>query len=57
MNPIIPPSALDKIVGQTELFNLGMATGLGEEKLLIQTYLTLLKNWPYITSCLYGGVG
>ena len=31
------PSCYGYIVGQTELFNLGMATGLGEEKLWILT--------------------
>ena len=33
MNPTIPPPAMDKIVGKTEIFNFGMATGLGEGKL------------------------
>ena len=33
MNPIIPPPVMGKIVGHTGLFNLGMATGLWEEKL------------------------
>ena len=33
MNPIILSLAMCKIVGQTELFSLGMATGLGERKL------------------------
>ena len=41
MNPII---LLQAIVGQIGLFNLGMATGLGERKLWIQTCLTLLKT-------------
>ena len=31
MNPAILPPAMDKIVGQIELFSLGMATGLREE--------------------------
>ena len=33
MNLIIPPPAIGKIVGQTGIFNLGMATGLEEGKL------------------------
>ena len=33
MNSIILYSAMDKIVGQTELFSLGMVTGLEEGKL------------------------
>ena len=33
MQPIILLSAKDKIVGQTDFFNLGMATSLGEGKL------------------------
>ena len=33
MKPIILPPAIIKIVGQTELFNLGMVTGLREGKL------------------------
>ena len=37
MNPIILPPAMSKIVGETVLFNLGMATGLEEEKLWIYT--------------------
>ena len=36
-------SILSPAMGQTELFNLGIATSLGEGKLWIQTYLTLLK--------------
>ena len=32
MNPIILPPAMGKIVGQTMLFNLGVATSLGEGK-------------------------
>ena len=35
MHPLILFPAMGKIVGQTELFNLGMATDLGEEKLWI----------------------
>ena len=31
MNPIILPSAIGKIVGQTELFNFGVATRLEGE--------------------------
>ena len=33
MNPIILPSAMGKIVGQTRFFSLGEATSLGEGKL------------------------
>ena len=33
INPTILPPAMHKIVGQTELFKLGMATGLGVGKL------------------------
>ena len=33
MNPTILTSAMGKIVGQIELFSLGMATGLGKGKL------------------------
>ena len=33
MNPTIFPSAMDKIVGQTGLFKLGVAASLGEGKL------------------------
>ena len=43
MNPIILPPAMGKVVGQTRFFSLGEATSLGEEKLWIQTCLTLLK--------------
>ena len=32
MNPTILPPAIGKLAGQTNLFNLGMATGLGEGK-------------------------
>ena len=38
MNPIILPTAIGKIVGQTEFFSLGEATSIGERKLWIQTY-------------------
>ena len=34
-----------------------MATSLGEGKLCVQTSWTLLKNWPYVTSCSCGGYG
>ena len=37
MNPISLPLAMDKIVGQTDLFSLGMTTSQGEGKLWIQT--------------------
>ena len=37
MNPTILLPAIGKIVGQAGLFNLGMATSLGEGKLWIQT--------------------
>ena len=43
MNPFILPPAMDKIVGQTELYNQGMVTSLGEGKLWIQTFQTPLK--------------
>ena len=33
MNPIIPPPAIGKIVGQIKFFSLGEATSLGEGKL------------------------
>ena len=33
MNPIILPSAMGKIVGQTRFFNFGKATSLGAGKL------------------------
>ena len=36
MNPVILPQAMGKMVGQTEVFNLGMATDLGKGKLRIQ---------------------
>ena len=36
MNSTILPSTVGKIVGQTELLSLGMATSLGEGKLRIQ---------------------
>ena len=38
MNLTILPQAMGKIVGQTDLFNLGMVTGLGEGKPWIQTF-------------------
>ena len=38
VNSIIFPSAMDKIVGQSELFSLGMATSQGEEEIRFQTY-------------------
>ena len=37
MNLIILPPAIGKFVGQTGLFNVSVATGLGEGKLWIQT--------------------
>ena len=37
MHPPILTLAMGKIVGKTGLFNLDMATGLGEGKLWIQT--------------------
>ena len=37
MNQTILPPGKGKIVRQTELFNLGIATRLGEGKFLIQT--------------------
>ena len=44
MNRTILPSALAKIVGQTELFNLGMTTGLSEGNLLNSTKNDLLSH-------------
>ena len=38
MNPTTLPPAIRKIVEQTVVFNLGMATGLGEGKFWIQTF-------------------
>ena len=35
MNTTVLPIAMGKIVGQTDLFNLGMVTGLGEGKIWI----------------------
>ena len=37
MNPTILSPAMGKLVGQTELVDLNMASGLGEGKLCIQT--------------------
>ena len=37
MNPIILPSAIGKIEGQTRFLSLDVATNLGEGKLWIQT--------------------
>ena len=37
MNPVILSSVYEQIAGQTEFFNLGQATGLGEGKLLVRT--------------------
>ena len=39
MIPTILPPTMGKIVGQTRLYNVGMATGLGEGKLWIQNLL------------------
>ena len=39
LTKISTPSSYEEIVGQTGLFNLGIATGLGEGKLWIQTCL------------------
>ena len=36
MNPAILPPAMGKIVEQTRLFNLVMATSLGEKRLFIK---------------------
>ncbi len=41
MNPIILPSAIGLIVRQIGLFNLGMATGLGEAKIFVVVILHL----------------
>ena len=48
MNPFLLPWSIDKIIGQTELFRLGL-----EGELWIQTSCTLLKNWPCIIFCLW----
>ena len=37
MNPTVLQKAMGKIVGQTGIFSLDMATSLGEGKRLIQT--------------------
>ena len=44
MTSTILPPTMGKIVGQTMLFDLGIATGLTEGKLWIQTYSTPLKK-------------
>ena len=44
MNPIILPSAMGKIVGQTKFFSLGKATSLGEGKLNSNLLKLCLKN-------------
>ena len=41
---------MDKIVGETMLFNLSMATSLGEGKPWIQTSKNSLENWPCVVS-------
>ena len=43
MSPTILPPAMGKIVGQTGLFNLGMATNLGEGKLCYTCLNSILK--------------
>ena len=50
MNPTRLPWALGR---QTRLFDLGMATSLGEGKLWIQTSYTSLKNWPCVATWLW----
>ena len=44
MDPTILPPVKGKIVGQTKLFSLGMATGLGERK-LSSNLLNSIMNW------------
>ena len=36
---------------ETELFNISVATDIGEEKLWFETSCTPLINWYYVTSC------
>ena len=45
------PSSYGLIMGQTKLFNIGIATSLREAKLWFQTSWTPLENWSG------GGVG
>ena len=40
MNPTILPHSMSKTVEETMLFNFGMATGLDEGKIWIQTWQT-----------------
>ena len=53
----ISHSAITLRKGMTGLFNIGMATGLGEGQLWIQICLnSALKEWSCIASCSFGGV-
>ena len=49
MHLIVRPPAMSKIVGQTVLFSLGMATDLGEGKLWIPSCYTLLKKTDLVS--------
>ena len=52
MNPTILPPAIGKTVGQSELFNRGIATYLGEGKFWIQTNYKPGEGWsPPGCSC------
>ena len=53
MNPISPPPAMDKLVGQTRFFSLGKEKENSEFK----PVKLFLKNWPCVISCPSGGVG
>ena len=53
MNPTLLP--MGKIVGQSGLFILAIATSFGKGKIKICS--ALLKYWPCVTSCLCGWVG
>ena len=56
MKPTIPPPAMGKIVGQTGIFSLDTATGLGNGKLFLKPVKLSIKNWPCVASCTYGEV-
>ena len=56
INPTTLPLAMGKIVRQTGLFILDMATSLGEGE-LHQNLLNSLKKWPCIASCSCRGIG
>ena len=54
-NPTILPPVMGKIVDQTRLSSLGMATDLAEGKLWFQTRETPYKNWLCVAYSSYGG--